>query len=277
MTTADTTTTAATTTTTTTRRPLPSCAGGTRTGTPQPLAPHGALTRRLDREWAHLRRRPPTVRAARAWRPLITHRRLAELLSVLDDLHQLVEATQSGRPDADGVLLELVDLAQGEQLAGRIVVQRLLPALIARAAPYRSHRDDLDPAELAVPAAWLAIRHDDTGRRRRHVAASLVSDATDQAFRRPLRRRWAGERPFAPSTFLTRPVSPAPTPMVELAGVIREADAAGVASTDLDLLRELVRAGSPSIVARDHGVTTRTIRNRRDRAVARIRAALGTP
>ncbi len=262
------------TTATTTRRLLPTRADEPRAGSPGSLGSHAPLSRRLDREWEHLRRRPPSVRAARAWRALTTHRRLAELLAGIDDLHQLVEATQSGRPEADRILLELVGLASRDQLAGRVVVQRLLPALIARAAPYRSRRDDIDPAELAVPAAWLAIRNYDTARRPRHVAASLVSDATDQAFRRPLRRRWAGERPSAPSTFLTRPLSPAPTPLVELAGVIREARAAGVPPDDLDLVRELARADSPSVVARDHGVTARTIRNRRDRAVARIRAAL---
>jgi hypothetical protein len=234
----------------------------------------GAFTRRLDREWHHLRRRRRVVGTARSWRRRTTHVGLDQLLAGIVDLDELLAATQAGRPDADAILLELVRLSRSDELAGRVVVQRLLPGLIARAAPYRSHHDDTDPAELAVPAAWLAIRRFDTDRRRSHVAARLVSDATDQAFRRPLRRRAAGDRPAAPATFVARPTVPSPTAIEELATVVREAAASGVPAADLDLIRHLARAGSPSIVADAHGVTTRTIRNRRDRAVARIRSAL---
>ena len=57
----------------------------------------------------------------------------------------------------------------------------------------------------------------------------------------------------------------------ELAGVLADARAAGVPTTDLELVRRLLRTGSPAQVARDLQVTTRTIRNRRDRVTLRLR------
>jgi hypothetical protein len=232
------------------------------------------FSHRLDREWQHLRRHRRSIRAAREWRRVTVHLELDHVLAALSDLDQLVDATQSGRPGADAILLDLVRLARSEELAGRVLVQRLLPGLIARAAPYRSHHDGIDPAELAVPAAWLAIRRFDTERRRHHVAASLVSDATDRAFRQPLRRRAAEEQPSTVATFVSRPARSSRSAIEELAGVVREAAAAGVPATDLDLVRGLARVDSPAELADQQGVTPRTIRNRRDRAVARIRAAV---
>ena len=43
---------------------------------------------------------------------------------------------------------------------------------------------------------------------------------------------------------------------------------------DLDVVRDIVRADSIADVATERGVTTRTIRNHRRRAVERIRAAI---
>ncbi len=60
----------------------------------------------------------------------------------------------------------------------------------------------------------------------------------------------------------------------ELAEVVHDARQAGVASEDLDLIRQLVRTGSPQLVAQQRNVTARTIRNHRARAIEHIRAAL---
>ena len=51
----------------------------------------------------------------------------------------------------------------------------------------------------------------------------------------------------------------------------RGAELPGIDQCDLDLFRALLRHGSPSIVAAERKVTTRTIRNHRDRTAARIR------
>ena len=152
------------------------------------------------------------------------------------------------------------------------MIQRLLPGLISLGARYRSHHDDVDPAELGVAAAWIAIHRYDTGTRRRHVAASLISDATYQAFRQPLRRRAADDELVPTEHFDQQPASGETSSAFEqLADAVRLARTRGVAATELQLVRDLVQVGSAATVAARHGVTARTIRNRRDRALANIR------
>lgn len=233
-----------------------------------------SFTARLDREWEHLRRHPRSLRRARGWAGPGDPWDLAGLT----DLNTLLDRTRGGGaadPAADALLCRLVELADDEALAGRIVIQRILPGLVARSAPYRDYRTDVDPAEVVVAAAWIALRAYDTGRRGRHVAASLISDATFQAFRRPLRRKAATEEARAPHHFGRIEARNEPANATdELVAVLREAAAAGLPARDADLLRHLVRAGSPSRVAEECGVTPRTIRNRRDAAVTRVRAVL---
>jgi hypothetical protein len=203
---------------------------------------------------------------------------LADVVSELTDLDQIRHATQrhdDGARRDDAVLLALVELSRNDELAGRIVLQHLLPALIVQAQRYRSFSDRTDPFAQIVPAAWLAIRTYDVERRRRHVASSLVSDAVFQAFRRPLRLRASTEEVCAPNAFAATPCQDGPaTALDEFVTVLRDARRAGVPTGDLDLLRELVRVGSPGVVAKQRNVTPRTIRNHRDRAVDHVRTAL---
>ena len=236
------------------------------------------LLARLDAEWAHLRTSRRAVRAARGWADSLPAHPLGAAVSELTDLDQLLEATQQGSdPDRhdDAILLALVELARHDELAGRVVLQRLVPALITRSMRYRSFHDRSDPFEIVVPAAWLAIRTYDVSGRPRHVASSLISDAVFQAFRQPLRRRSATESTLAPEAFSSTPCDDDPaTSLDEFVVLIRDAQCAGVPARDLELLRHLVRAGSPGVVARERKVTPRTIRNHRDRAVEHVRTAL---
>ena len=79
----------------------------------------------------------------------------------------------------------------------------------------------------------------------------------------------------SPTTFAGTPCHDGPTTAIdEFVAVLHEAGDAGVPAEALDLLRQLVRVGSPGIVARERNVTPRTVRNHRDRAVDHIRAAL---
>jgi hypothetical protein len=64
-------------------------------------------------------------------------------------------------------------------------------------------------------------------------------------------------------------------PIPALAGTIRAATRAGVSSADLDVLRKIIVAGSPSQAAINCHVSARTIRNRRDVAAANVSKALG--
>jgi hypothetical protein len=252
------------------------------TSTPRIPSHHPAtrshLLERLDAEWIHLRTSRRALRTARSWAVLYPDHPLADVVSELDDLERIRQVTQrDNRPERhdDAILLALVELSHTDELAGRIVLQHLLPALIVHAQRYRSFRDRTDPIALVVPAAWLAIRAYDVDRRRRHVASSLISDAVFQAFRRPLRVRSATEKVVAPRDFAATPCHDAPDDALdEFVSVLRDAQSAGVPVVELDLLRQLVRVGSPGVVAEQRNVTPRTIRNHRDRAIDHVRRAL---
>lgn len=233
------------------------------------------LPSRLDIEWAHLRTSRAALRSARRWSAHTDDTPLTSIIGDIDDLDLIVRATQGGQPGADGSLLRLVEIATHDDLAGRVVLQRILPGLIHAAMPYRSFHDDIHPIDVVIPAAWMAIRCYDASKRTHDVAASLISDAVFQAFRRPLRRHAATEEIREPRVFAAELCEDGPANAVdELIEVITEARRAGVSTRDIDLLRHLVRAGSPSAVARERDVTPRTVRNHRDRAVANVRSAL---
>jgi hypothetical protein len=247
--------------------------------TPRPT--YRRYTAQLDAEWEHLRHRPRHLAHARRWRESVTDERLRQALAELSDLQELVALTDDRRDgttsggDADRVLIQLIELAQHDQLAGRIVIQRVLPGLVARGARYRSRHEDVDPAEIAVAAGWIAIHRYDTVGRAHHVAASLISDATFAAFRQPLRKRSSSEQIVPTEHFARRPADTEEATAFERLGeVVRVARLNGVATNDLTLIRELMQTGSPNIVAARRGVTPRTIRNHRDRAVASIRSAV---
>jgi hypothetical protein len=229
---------------------------------------------RLDAEWARLRFSRRALDRARRWADDDPDHPLAAVTRDLDDLAVILAASQRGSGSDEAIMLRLVELARTDDLAGRIVIQRLLPGLISRSAPYRDFRARTDPVEMVVPAAWLAIRRFDT-HRRRHVAASLISDAVFAAFREPQRRRSATESVRSPHQFDDDVAAPdRRSAMEELAEVVRIAGVSGVPAEDLDLLRRLVQLETSAAVAIERQVTPRTIRNHRDRAVARVRAAL---
>lgn len=237
-----------------------------------------AFLNRLDAEWAHLRTSRRALRTARHWADGYRDHPLGAVVADISDLDELRRATQRtnnpDRPD-DAILLALVELAGVDELAGRCVLQHILPALIGHAVRYRSFTDKSDPIGQVVATAWVVIRSYDVDRRRRHVASSLISDAVFEAFRRRLRLRSSEEQICAPNAFAAALHHDEPaTPLDEFVTVLREAQRAGVPSCDLDLLRQLVRVGSPSAVAEQRNVTPRTVRNHRDRAIDHVRTAL---
>lgn len=236
-----------------------------------------AYSARLDREWAALRRRPSALALARAWGDAVDHPRLASLLTDLDDLGDLLAATQRGVRGDDEVLRELARVARRDQLAGRVVLQRVLPALIAAGARWRRCDIAVDPAEMLVPAAWIAIRRFDTDRRSGPIAPTIVSDAIFAAYRQPLRRRFTAQRLaherlhlIDRETHHTERIDA----IAELAAVLDEAQRVGVPEADIELVRRLAQTGSSVAVAREFGISDRAVRYRRERAVERIRGAV---
>jgi DNA-directed RNA polymerase specialized sigma24 family protein len=123
----------------------------------------------LDREWPLLTQRP--LRQA-----LPDWQRKQPQLCRFSSVPQLLRFLHTTPPaDTNEPLLALLTLARSDQLAGRFLLQAILPALKSQAKrivhPVEL-RDEL--WELLLFYAWDAIRNYPVERRRRSVAANLV-------------------------------------------------------------------------------------------------------
>ena len=230
----------------------------------------------LDREWDRLRRRPSVLRTVRRWDGAEVFRGAVGGVRDLDDLLAATQPHTGALGSGDQILRRLVELAATDELAGRVVLQRLLPGLISQSRRWVGRGGTAEPSDIAIGAAWMAIRGFDVRARSRHVAPALIADALWIGFRRDARKRVESEIPVPGSVLGAQPAPPhVPDPLAALAGTMRAAARAGARSSDLELIRTIVIAGGPTRAARDCAVTVRTIRNRRDQAARRIRRTLG--
>lgn len=215
---------------------------------------------RLVREWARLSRRPSAVRAAAAWG-------ITDPAPVsLDEVLRAVGAGGDLSRAADERLRHLVSIARDDDLAARVVIERLTPGLLKLAGKYRGAGDEF---EDLLAAAWIAIRTYNPTRRPSNIAVALLSDAEYAAYRRSFRRKEHTDRPASLPDQLAALDDRHPAD--ELADVLDDAVAAGLPAADADLVRRLVMCGSTEVLARELDVTSRTIRNRRARAIAAVR------
>ncbi|MGH9272387.1 MAG: hypothetical protein ACRDZ2_14055 [Ilumatobacteraceae bacterium] len=224
------------------------------------------LSGRLDDEWRIIRRRPALVERARRWQ--VTDDRFDDLDGLLGLAGHHVDAS----PAADHVLGRLVGIARHDELAARVVLQRMMPGLLA--VVRRRHRaDDVDSSfEQLIGAAWLVIQAYQPDARPSRIAANLVRDASYRAFIAPSRLRSATEVVTDPHTLDETPAVVVVSSCEELATLLREARAMGLEATDVDFVKSFLRSGSSKALAAEREVTTRTIRNHRARTAARLRA-----
>jgi len=143
-----------------------------------------SLPSRLNREWALLCDSSAGRRAVRDWAATSQARAgLCELLDV-DGLHSTVQLLQSPEITArrlDGILVGLLERAQdGDRLAGRVVLQTMLPAAVRIARAITSRPDvlgDQDEAfALVLGALWQVIATYPVANRREKVPANLYLD-----------------------------------------------------------------------------------------------------
>ena len=178
-------------------------------------------------------------------------------------------------PDtADRCLLALVDRARSDQLAGRVVLQRIVPPLCAVARRHTSDRAQRDALfDNLVGNAWPVICGYPVTRRRHHVAANLVRDIAFDTLVRPSRRRSATELPIALDDSNDAPTPVATDPFGELVELLAEALRAGSISTDdTELLGKLIQHNHVVDVAAALKIAPRTVRNHRDATVSRLRS-----
>jgi len=234
-----------------------------------PIQPHTRhLLSRLQREWTRLSCSADAVAAARRW-PID-----ADGFDSLDDLLRLAGYGRvvRGSHDDDHLLAQLVLVARHDQLAARVVLQRLLPGIASLARRYerRDAEARANPDEV-VAAAWVVIRGFPVERRSQYVAANLLRAIEYEAFTRERRRpvRWQP----VPDEQLDRAVSgdPPADPAGELRELLEDAIRAGLDPSDVELARLLGRGATTAAIAVARSVTDRTVRNHRTAMVHRLR------
>jgi DNA-directed RNA polymerase specialized sigma24 family protein len=241
----------------------------------------------LDREWSRLAR-TEIARVLPRW-----HERQPQLrrFSSARDLLAFLHTAPAEQTDAP--LLALLELARDDKLAGRTLLQMLLPALKAQAEriTYASCMRD-EVWEVLLYFAWETICSYPVDRRRIGVATKLVldvlhngtrelhsqpigSDESDQLDGRsplPAKRSRAEDTP--PDEQANEPVAqPAPLPAD---AVLLEAVAAGALDRwDAELiLRTRVDGIRLRLLAQAIGLSYHALRQRRQRAEQRLREFL---
>ena len=248
---------------------------------------------RLQTEWEQLSTSRSAIDAARAWPRPVQH------FDTLDDLLRAAGLGRTAAGDADDDLLgALVSVAADDVLAARVVLQRLLPGIVAIGRRRAAGLDRTALIDDLLATAWTVIRTFPVDRRPRFVAVNLLRDVEYRGYRQPLRRRRA---PMAVPDHLldqkrlTRVAdhstndpanNPANDPAngttngmtarQELDDLLLLAEQAGLGDADLALARRLGRGDTPAQVAADLEVTDRTIRNHRRQVVHRLRAIART-
>jgi hypothetical protein len=228
----------------------------------------------LNREWERLVADPRAKASLSYW---------PEPANRFDDLGAVLAATTRegglSQADADQVLGAVVCHAATDDLAARLVLQRVVSGLVL-AAVRRTRGRCPDRQRLfddLVGTAWILIRTYPLERRPVKIAVNILRDAEYLTCVRPRRLRSSTERatdlaaaPLA-AGLDGRPSQGRRHPADELAEVLAAGREAGMPGEDLTLLRELYLDGRQSQdIARSLGVSPRTIYARRLAATARL-------
>ena len=235
----------------------------------------------LQREWERLNYNPRNVRAVNSWgldeQPFCS---LDEVLRAAGFLGAKCDT------NADRVLGHIVQRAATDQLAARIVLQRVLPPMLAIGRRRgRTHNVGFDYAfSLVLSHAWEIIRTYPIDRRPKKIAANIVRDIEYFAFVRRERRKPKHERldeswdlvidgftTDARGTVLERGATEAEPLAAELIDdLLRDARKHDVSTKTLEMI-EALRASNVEQIAERYGVSQRTVREWRRDAVNELR------
>lgn len=224
-----------------------------------------SLSARLDREWAQLGRRREVLGRVRSWQ--LTDRPFASL----DEFLALTGHHSAPTAEADGLLASLVAVAADDPLACRIVLQRILPGLLAIVRSEQQRDPRVDAFDLLVGEAWISVAQYRVGTRPTEIAARLISDARHRAFTCHRRHRVVEEVVTPRESMLDVIDEPRTAPFDELVGVMSEARRRGLDDESVVTIREFLSRGSSREVAGAQSRTDRAIRYRHRRAVTRVR------
>ena len=229
---------------------------------------NSSTVRTLVQEWSALSITPTTLRRVNGWG--LPGSRVANLDEVLIRAGFGLEATDSG---GDQYLFKLVIRAANDELATRMVLQRLLPPLISIAARRgKLARGGFDEAFTdTVAQAWIQIRTYPIKKRPIKIASNLVRDSEYFAFVRDSRLKqlavaWGDDA-----------IDMIPTPETqinpedEIVSLLAEASKWNLGKRSLSVLQQLADGKSFRSIASDAGVNVRTVHSWRSTAISELR------
>jgi hypothetical protein len=234
-----------------------------------PLPNNRYLLTRLQREWNLLSSRRSSLVQASSWQ--LTPR-------VLCSLDELLAVTGLGPVAADSssdeTMRRLVVLARHDDLAARVVLQRMLPGLSSCAKRNSAGFDtQLDALDELLSEAWSVIRTFPIERRNRYVIKNLLRDCEYRAFLKARRRMLVHE--LTDPADLDRAIERDDAdeePMATIVNLLARAKEAGMSDADVAVVTTLLSTSTVKQAAADLNVTDRTIRNRRHNVVLQLRA-----
>lgn len=230
--------------------------------------------RRVIDDWNRIAHRPSVLRRVNSWDFMPRE------VEHLDELLQLCGfGTAVDDNDGDRMLWHVVRLAATDDLAVKVVIHRILPALMAvarRRGRIVAGGPTVAMGEL-LATAWIVVRTYPWERRHDKVAANLVRDCEYNAFVRTARLKRVAEVSVTDDVlgFLSGATA-GDGGDIDLDDVLCEAEQLGVDAEHLELLRELAGGRHGHEIALDRGASPRTIRNKRRAAIDAVREALAT-
>jgi hypothetical protein len=196
-------------------------------------------------------------------------------LSSLDELLVLTGlGTGPAHPASDDTLRRLVQLARHDDLAARVVLQRMLPGLSNCAKRNADGFDtQLDALDELLTEAWTVIRSFPIDSRDRYVIKNLLRDCEYRAFVKARRRLLVQE--VTDPADLDRAVEvddTAEEPLAIIVDLLGRARCLGMTDADVGIVVTLLNTSTVKHAAAALGVTDRTVRNRRESVVRQLRA-----
>jgi hypothetical protein len=246
---------------------------------------------RLWLDWDVLARSRSNVRRVNSWELP------GDVVRHLDEVLTRAGYGQSVTDDGcDHYLSLLTAVAHRDELACRVVVQRILPGLIAIAI--RRGRIVVEGPSFAldqlVSSAWMVIRRYPIDRRPRRVAANLLRDIEYQSFVREARTKrsrteiaadtWTIINGETLSATRGQPVRGASVPITdddpvatasEMSNLLHDLERLGLREMDRAAIEEMLSGRLSPDSAKMAGISARALRDRRAAAIKRSQELLG--
>lgn len=234
---------------------------------PQRGGPAGLLVA----EWHRLSRSRAVLREVNSWEFLG-----APVAHIDEVLERCGFGRRTDDSAADHMLWQLVRLAAHDDLAARIALHRVLPAVMSIAR--RRGRIHPRGAHAAMgellTTAWEIIRTYPCERRPRKVAANIVRDIEYFTYVRDARLKRVEEVSVEGDHGFGHCEPDDLSPADELDEVLADAAQAGLDPASLSLLRRYAAGESTDTIATSLGLSPRTVRNRRRAAIDEVRQCI---